>query len=59
MGWIKPRTVSELMDIANRFAAKMHVTIKGHGHLKMTGETDTTVKGEDPATTTTTVLIVK
>jgi hypothetical protein len=27
----------------------MHVTIKGRGHLKMTGETDTTVKGEDSA----------
>jgi hypothetical protein len=38
---------------------KMHVTIKGCGHLKMIGEIDTIVKGEDPATMTTTVLIVK
>jgi hypothetical protein len=37
----------------------MHVTIKGRGHLKMTGEIDTIVKGDDPATTTTTVLIAK
>jgi hypothetical protein len=47
------------VDIANRFAAKMHVTIKGHDHLKTTGETDTTVKGEDPATMITTIIIVK
>jgi hypothetical protein len=38
---------------------RMHVTIKGRGHLKTTGETDTTVKGEDLATITTKVLIVK
>jgi hypothetical protein len=38
---------------------RMHVTIKGRGHLKTIGETDTPVKGEDPVTTTTTVLIVK
>jgi hypothetical protein len=30
----------------------MRVTIKGRGHLKTTREIDTTVKGEDPATTT-------
>jgi hypothetical protein len=38
---------------------KMRVTIKERGHQKTTGETDTTVKGEDPGTMTTTVLIVK
>jgi hypothetical protein len=37
----------------------MHVTIKGCDHLKTVGETDTIVKEEDPATMTTTVLIVK
>jgi hypothetical protein len=37
----------------------MHVTIKGRDHLKTIGEIDTIVKGEDPATTTTMVLIVK
>jgi hypothetical protein len=37
----------------------MRVTIKGHGHLKMTREIDTTIKREDPATTTIMVLIVK
>jgi hypothetical protein len=37
----------------------MRVTIKEHGHQKTTGETDTTIKGEDPATMITTVLIVK
>jgi hypothetical protein len=39
--------------------AKMPVTIKGRGHLKMTGETGTIIKGEDPATMTTMVPIVK
>jgi hypothetical protein len=38
---------------------KMRVTIKGCGHLKMTGETESAVKGEDPATTTIMVFIVK
>jgi hypothetical protein len=60
MGRIKPRIVSDLMDIANRFADnKVRVTIKGRGHLKMTRETYIIVKGEDPATTTIMVLIVK
>jgi hypothetical protein len=35
------------------------VTIKGHGHLKTTRETNTTTKGEDPAIMTTMILIVK
>jgi hypothetical protein len=39
--------------------AKMLVTIKGRGHLKTTGETCTTIKGEDPAIMTIMVLIVK
>jgi hypothetical protein len=38
---------------------KMRVTIKENGHKKMTGEIGTIVKGEDPATMTTKVLIVK
>jgi hypothetical protein len=37
----------------------MPVTIKGCDHLKMIGETGTIIKGRDPATMTTTVLIVK
>jgi hypothetical protein len=37
----------------------MLVTIKGHGHLKTTEETGTSVKGEDPAITIIMVLIVK
>jgi hypothetical protein len=32
IGQIMPRTVSELMDIANRFAVKMRVTIIERGH---------------------------
>jgi hypothetical protein len=39
--------------------AKMPATIKGRGHLKTTGEIGTITKGEDLATMTTTVLIVK
>jgi hypothetical protein len=39
--------------------AKTRATISGHDHQKTTGETNTVAKGEDPAITTTTVLIVK
>jgi hypothetical protein len=38
---------------------KMRATTREHDHQKMTGEIDTAAKGEDPATTTTMVLIVK
>jgi hypothetical protein len=38
---------------------KTLVTTKGHGHLKMTEETGTAVKGENLATMITMVLIVK
>jgi hypothetical protein len=57
---IKPRTVSELMDISNRFTdGEDACNNKRTRSLKTTGETDMTVKGEDLAITTTTVLIVK
>jgi hypothetical protein len=60
MGRIKPRTVSDLMDIANRFVdGKTLVTIKGRGHPKTTEETNTSVKGGDPTTMIIMVLIVK
>jgi hypothetical protein len=60
MGQIKRRTVSELMDIANRFAdIEDACNNKRTQSPNMTGETDTIVKGEDPAAMTTTVLIVK
>jgi hypothetical protein len=39
--------------------AKTCVTTKGHNHQKTIGEIGTIVKGEDPATTTITVLIAK
>jgi hypothetical protein len=39
--------------------AKTRATTSGYDHQKMLGETDTVAKGEDPANTTTTVLIVK
>jgi hypothetical protein len=39
--------------------AKMRVITIGHDHQKMIGETDTTVKGEDPATMTTMAPIAK
>jgi hypothetical protein len=59
MGRIKPRTVSELMDIEIGLqTAKTCVTTRGHNHQKMTGEADTTFKGVDPATTTITALSV-
>jgi hypothetical protein len=36
-----------------------HVTTKGHNHQKTIGETGTTTKGEDLATTIITILIAK
>jgi hypothetical protein len=39
--------------------AKMHAITNGRDHRKTTGEIDTVAKGEDPATMTTTVPIVK
>jgi hypothetical protein len=38
---------------------KMRATINERGHQKMTEETYTVAKGEDPATTTTTAPTVK
>jgi hypothetical protein len=38
---------------------KAFVITRGHDHQKMIGETDTTVKGEDPATMTITAPIAK
>jgi hypothetical protein len=39
--------------------AKMHAITNGRDHQKTIGEIDTVAKEEDPATMTTTVLIVK
>jgi hypothetical protein len=39
--------------------AKMRAIASGHNHWKTTGEIDTVAKGEDPATMTTTIPIVK
>jgi hypothetical protein len=38
---------------------KTRATTSGHDHQKMIGEIDIVAKGEDLATTTTTVLTVK
>jgi hypothetical protein len=61
MGRIKPKTASDLMDIANRFVdgVKTRATTSRHDHQKMIGETVIVAKGEDLATMTTTALIVK
>jgi hypothetical protein len=60
MGRIKPRTISDLMDITNRFAdGEDACNNKRTRSSEDDRETDTTVKGEDLATTTITVLIVK
>jgi hypothetical protein len=39
--------------------AKMRVITRGRNNQKTTGGIDTVTKGEDPATMTTTALIVK
>jgi hypothetical protein len=60
MDRIKPKIVSDLLDIANRFAdGKDACNNKRTRSPKTTGEIDTMAKGEDPATITTTVHIVK
>jgi hypothetical protein len=60
MGRIKPRTVLELMNIANRFAdAEDACNNKRTRSPEDDREIDTTVKGEDPATMTTTAPTVK
>jgi hypothetical protein len=60
MGRIKPKIVSELMDIAtDSRTAEMLVITKGHDHLKTTEETCIAIRGEDPATMITTAPIVK
>jgi hypothetical protein len=60
MGRIKPKTVSNLMDIKTYLQmAKMRATTKEHNHQKTTGEIDTTAKGGDLTITTTTVLTAK
>jgi hypothetical protein len=46
MGRIKPKTVSDLMDVANRFA-------DGETDMEAKEETDMEAKEEDPAITTT------
>jgi hypothetical protein len=54
MGKIKPRTVLELMDIANRFAdGEDTCNNKRTRSPEDDRGTDTTVKEEDPATMTT------
>jgi hypothetical protein len=60
MGRIKPRTISELMDIANRFAdGEDACNNKRTRSPEDDRGTDTVAKGEDPATMITTALIVK
>jgi hypothetical protein len=60
MGKIKPKTVSDLMDIANRFAdGKDACNNKRTRSPEYDGETDTMDKRGDPAITTTMVLTAK
>jgi hypothetical protein len=59
MGRIKPKTVSDLMDIANRFTDGEDACNNKRTRSPEDEETDTTAKGEDTAITTTMVLIVK
>jgi hypothetical protein len=60
MGRIKPRTVSDLMDIANRFTdGKDACNNKRTRSAEDDRGTYTIAKGEDLATMTTTALIVK
>jgi hypothetical protein len=60
MGHIKPKTVSELMDVAKRLAdGEDAYHKKERDHPKTTGLTGIATRGEDLATTTTTSLTAK
>jgi hypothetical protein len=60
MGKIKPKTVSELMDVANRFADGEDACNNKRTRSQRTiEEIDMEVKGEGPAITTTTAPIAK
>jgi hypothetical protein len=60
MGRIRPKTVSDLMDIANRFVdGEDACNNKQTRSPEDDREIDTVAKGEDPAITTTMVLTVK
>jgi hypothetical protein len=60
MGRIKPKTVSDLMDVAtDSQMEKMRATINARNHQKMIEETDMEFKGEDPVITTITAPTVK
>jgi hypothetical protein len=60
MGCIKPKTVEELMDVASRFAdGEDACHNKRTRSPKMIGPTDTTTRGQDPATMTTSAPTIK
>jgi hypothetical protein len=60
MGRIKPKTMAELMDVQTDLQMeRMHAKTRELNHLKMTDQTGTSTRGDDPATTTTTALIAK
>jgi hypothetical protein len=60
MGRIKPKTVSDLMDIANRFAdGEDACNNKWTRSLEDDKETDMEAKGGDPAITITMALTAK
>jgi hypothetical protein len=60
MGRIKPKIVTELMGIANRFAdGEDACHNKGCGHPKMTEGTGIGIRGEGPTPMITTAPIVK
>jgi hypothetical protein len=60
MGRIKPKTVSDLMDVAKGLQMeKTHAITNGHDRQRMIEETDMEVKEEDLAITTTTAPTAK
>jgi hypothetical protein len=60
MGKIKPKTVSDLMDVATDLQMeRMRATINALGHQRMIEETGMEVNAEDPATTTNMALTAK
>jgi hypothetical protein len=60
MGRTKPRTISEFMDVSNKFAdGEDAYIIKERGHPKMIDPTDIATRGANLAIMTTTIHITR
>jgi hypothetical protein len=59
MGRIKPKTVSDLMDVIDLQIERMRATINTRDHQRMIEETGMEGNAEDPVPTTTMALTTR